>query len=82
MWPVLLLLMDMGATHQAALAAYKQHKFAEAVTQFTEALKTENPGTIEYGESVLLVGQSLYLSTRSICVMVLRISLLFLLPDR
>ena len=64
MWPLLLLLMDIGATHQAALAAYKQHKFAEAVTQFTEALKTENPGSVEYGESVLLLGQSLYLQSK------------------
>jgi len=64
MWPLLLLLMDIGATHQAALAAYKQHKFAEAVTQFTEALKSENPGSLEYGESVLLLGQSLYLQSK------------------
>jgi tetratricopeptide (TPR) repeat protein len=64
MWVVLLLLMDAGATHQAALAAYKQHKFAEAVAQFTEALKTENPGSVEYGESVLLLGQSLYLESK------------------
>jgi tetratricopeptide (TPR) repeat protein len=64
MWPLVLLLMDIGATHQAALAAYKQHKFAEAVTQFTEALKTENPDSVEYGESVLLLGQSLYLQSK------------------
>jgi tetratricopeptide (TPR) repeat protein len=64
MWAVLLLAMDLGATHQAALAAYKQHKFAEAVAQFTEALKTENPGTAEYAESVLFLGQSLYLQSK------------------
>jgi tetratricopeptide (TPR) repeat protein len=64
MWLVLLLLMDVGATHQAALAAYKQHKFSQAVTQFTEALKTENPGSVEYGESVLLLGMSLYLENQ------------------
>jgi tetratricopeptide (TPR) repeat protein len=64
MWLVLLLALDLGATHQAALAAYKQHKFAEAVAQFTEALKTEDPGSVEYGESVLLLGQSLYLENK------------------
>ncbi len=64
MWPVLLLLMDIGATHQAALEAYRQHKFADAVTQFSEALKTEEPGSTEYGESVLLLGQSLYLQSK------------------
>jgi tetratricopeptide (TPR) repeat protein len=64
MWLVLLLLFDIGATHQAALAAYKQHKFAEAVSQFTEALKNEAPGTPAYDESVLLLGQSLYLQSK------------------
>ena len=64
MWPLVLLLLDIGATHQAALAAYKQHKFADAVAQFTEALKTEDPASVEYGESVLLLGQSLYLESK------------------
>jgi tetratricopeptide (TPR) repeat protein len=61
MWLVLLVLLDAGATHQAAVQAYKQHKFADAVAGFTEALKNEAPGTVEYGESVLLLGQSLFL---------------------
>ena len=64
MWPVFLLLLDLSAQHQAALAAYKEHKFAEAVAQFTEALKSEAPDSIEYGESVLLLGQSLYLQSK------------------
>jgi tetratricopeptide (TPR) repeat protein len=64
MWPLLLLLMDVSATHQAALDAYKHHKFADAVTQFSEALKTEDPASVEYGESVLLLGQSLYLQSK------------------
>ena len=55
------LLFLQASAHQAALAAYKQHKLADAVTQFTEALKAEQPGTVEYEESVLLLGQSLYL---------------------
>jgi len=64
MWLALALLLDIGATHQAALAAYKQHKFAEAVSQFTEALKSEEPDSSEYQESVLLLGQSLYLQSK------------------
>ncbi len=56
--------MDVGATHQAALAAYKQHKFADAVTEFSEALKAEDPGSVEYAESELLLGQSLYLQSK------------------
>jgi len=61
---LLLLLLEISAPHQAALAAYKQHKFAEAVAQFTEALKAEHPNTAEYEESVLLLGQSLYLQSK------------------
>jgi tetratricopeptide (TPR) repeat protein len=52
------------SAHQTALAAYKQHKFPEAVAQFTEALKTEQPGSAEYEESVLLLGQSYYLQSK------------------
>ena len=64
MWPVLLLLVGMSAQHDSALAAYKQHKFDDAVAQFTDALKTEQPGTAEYRESVLLLGQSLFLQSK------------------
>jgi tetratricopeptide (TPR) repeat protein len=64
MWPLLLLLLDVSATHQAALDAYKQHKFVDAVTKFSEALKTEDPQSLEYGESVLFLGQSLYLQSK------------------
>ena len=64
MWVLLLLLMDIGATHQSALAAYRQHKFADAAAQFREALKTEDPASAEYAESVLLLGQSLYLQSK------------------
>jgi len=64
MWAVLLLLLDVSPAHQAALSAYKQHKLAEAVSQFTAALKTEDPAGAEYAESVLLLGQSLYLQSK------------------
>ena len=64
MWAVLLLLLDVSPAHQAALSAYKQHKLAEAVSQFTEALKTEDPASAQYAESVLLLGQSLYLQSK------------------
>ncbi|HLK65109.1 MAG TPA: tetratricopeptide repeat protein [Bryobacteraceae bacterium] len=64
MVPLLALLLEISAQHQAALTAYKQHKFAEAVVEFTEALKSEQPETPEYEESVLLLGQSLYLQSK------------------
>lgn len=61
--PSLLLLFQLGE-HQAALTAYKQHQFPEAVAHFTEALKTEKPGSPEYNESVLLLGQTLFLESK------------------
>lgn len=64
MWLVLFLFLEASTPHQAALLAYKQHKFADAVVQFAEALKTEQPGTAEYQESVLFLGQSLFLESK------------------
>ena len=63
MLPVLLMLMQ-ASEHEKALASYKRHQFAEAVSGFTEALKTESTGSLEYEESVLLLGQSLYLESK------------------
>lgn len=64
MWPVLFLFLEVSAPHQSALSAYKQHKFADAIVGFTEALKSERPGTAEYQESVLFLGQSLFLESK------------------
>jgi tetratricopeptide (TPR) repeat protein len=64
MWLFLVLMLDVGARHQAAVAAYKHHKFSDAVAGFTEVLKTEPPGSAEYQESVLLLGQSLFLQSK------------------
>lgn len=64
MWVVLGLLLQVSASHEAAVASYKQHQFPQAVTQFEEALKTEPPGTPPYQESVLLLGQSLFLQSK------------------
>jgi tetratricopeptide (TPR) repeat protein len=63
MLPLLLLFLQVSE-HQTALASYKQHQFSEAVAHFTEALKTEQPGTPEYDESVLLLGQSYFLQSK------------------
>jgi tetratricopeptide (TPR) repeat protein len=64
MWAILLLLMQTGVTHQSALTAYRQHRFSEAVSQFEQVLSAEPPGSAEYQESVLLLGQSLYLQSK------------------
>jgi len=61
--PLLLFFWQAGE-HQTALTAYKQHRFPEAVTHFTEALKTEKPGSAEYEESILLLGQTLFLQSK------------------
>jgi len=64
MGPVLGLLLQIGVSHQAALDAYKQHRLAEAANQFQELVKSEKSGSAEYNESVLLLGQSLYLQSK------------------
>lgn len=61
MTPVLLLFLQLSADHQSALAAYKQHQYAEAAARFKEALKSEKSGAPDYEESVLLLGQTLFL---------------------
>jgi len=63
MLPLVLLFWQLGE-HQAALAAYKQHQFPEAAAHFTEALKAEKPGSPQYEESVLLLGQTLFLQSK------------------
>lgn len=63
MWPLVLLFWQLGE-HKAAVTAYKAHRFPEAVEHFTEALKNEKPGTPEYDESVLLLGQTLFLQSK------------------
>ena len=61
MTPLLLLLLQLSADHEAALSAYRQHQYPEAAARFESALQSEKPGTPEYGESVLLLGQTLFL---------------------
>jgi tetratricopeptide (TPR) repeat protein len=64
MWPLLGLLLQLNASHDSALSAYKQHRLAEAAAQFQEVLKSEKPGSAAWEESVLLLGQSLYLQAK------------------
>src|SRR5207249_3283144 len=63
----LLLLLQSGATpsedpHQAALVFYRQHQYAKAAELFERAVASEAKEGKEYRESVLLLGQSYYLS--------------------
>lgn len=61
--PLLVLFFQVGA-HKAAVEAFSQHRYADAVQQFTEALKTEAAGSAEYQESTFLLGESLYLQKK------------------
>lgn len=47
-------------THRRGLELYKQKRYPEAVAVLEQAVKTETPGTEEYTESVLAIGQSYF----------------------
>lgn len=55
---------DAGA-HQRALELYKQQKYADAITAFQDAIKTEKPDSADYKESVLLIGQSYFMLSQA-----------------
>jgi tetratricopeptide (TPR) repeat protein len=65
LWPVLLLLFarpeDTPATlHQRALTLFQQHNYKEAIPLFEQAANAEKPGSPEFQESALLIGQSYF----------------------
>jgi tetratricopeptide (TPR) repeat protein len=47
--------------HQRGVELYKQQKYSEAISVLQEALKTEEPSSADYKESVLLIGQSYFM---------------------
>lgn len=51
--------------HDDALALYQKHAYREAAAAFQKVLATETSGTPAYEESLLLLGQSLYLSNHA-----------------
>ncbi len=55
---------EAASLHTAAMSAYRQRQYAKAADAFAQALKLETPGTTQYRESLLLLGQSYYLSAR------------------
>jgi tetratricopeptide (TPR) repeat protein len=50
--------------HQRGVELYKQKHYAEAIAALESAINGETPGTAEYRESALLLGQSYYLSAQ------------------
>ena len=51
--------------HQRGVALYKQQKYSEAISVLAEAVKSENPTSVEYKESVLLIGQSYFMLSQA-----------------
>ena len=51
------------SAHALGVSAYNDHRYAKAAEALKQAVATEKPDSSEYRESVLLIGQSLYLSS-------------------
>ncbi len=64
MW-ILLLLMAVSTEHQLGLDRYAAKDYAGAIEAFRKALAGEAAGSKEFGESQLLLGQSLYLTGKT-----------------
>jgi tetratricopeptide (TPR) repeat protein len=47
--------------HQRGVEFYKQQKYTEAISTLQEAVKTEEPNSVDYKESALLIGQSYFM---------------------
>jgi tetratricopeptide (TPR) repeat protein len=59
-----LLLLMLVDDHSAGVEFYKQRQFAKTIESLERAVATEKPGTPEYRESTVLLGQSYYLTAR------------------
>src|SRR5438067_26528 len=65
---VLALLVSVSTpteAHQRAVDLYKEHKYTDAVAALERIVKTEAPGTAEYNESVLFIGQSYFMLSQA-----------------
>jgi tetratricopeptide (TPR) repeat protein len=54
-----------SALHRAGVAAYREHAYARAAEMLRQAAAGEVPESADYRDSVLLLGQSLYLSSNA-----------------
>ena len=59
----LLLLAVFADDHSAGVEFYKQRQFAKTIETLERAVASEKPGTPEYRESAVILGQSYYLSS-------------------
>lgn len=51
--------------HQRGIELYKTQKYSEAIAQFETAIQTETPGSADYKESVLSIGQSYFMLSQA-----------------
>ena len=51
--------------HQRGVELYKQQKYNEAIATLQEAVKAEKPDSVDYKESVLLIGQSYFMLSQA-----------------
>ncbi len=68
LWLFFALIVTAGTpspVHQRGVDLYKQQKYAEAVQALEEAAKTEDPKSVEYKESALLIGQSYFMLSQA-----------------
>jgi tetratricopeptide (TPR) repeat protein len=59
-----LLLVMLADDHSAGVEFYKQRQFSKTIESLERAVATEKPGTPEYRESAVILGQSYYLTAR------------------
>lgn len=62
MLSIALLLLMLADDHSAGVEFYKQRQFAKTIESLVRAVATEKPGTPEYRESAVILGQSYYLT--------------------
>ena len=51
--------------HQRGLELYKAQKYSEAIAQFEAAVQIETPGSADYKESLLSIGQSYFMLSQA-----------------
>ncbi len=59
-WFLLFWIMVSSPAHQHGVELYQQKDYAAAIAALQEANKTETPGSADYRESALLIGQSYF----------------------
>jgi len=60
----MLLLLMLADDHSAGVEFYKQRQFSKTIESLERAVAAEKPGTPEYRESAVILGQSYYLTAR------------------